>query len=210
MALDRLSQRILVRPPKIVNPIGNSIAVNAETAAPVRNGVSLAINRDLSDSDLVVVLLNPRRPLAVARLVVAIAVDSLNRVLGRGPSAHVGNEIGKGIEPAVANVDSSASVARVRTQAATLTHGSPDSPFRRVYHAMLRMQRTGLVSLKASAALGVSAVQLVGRYVQLLSALAAASPFTYMATAGCRTLNGSQASKLHSGQINFGWHRLTV
>ena len=208
--LNRLRKRILIRPTKIVNPIGNSIAVNAETAAPVRNGVGLSIDRDLSDSGLVVVLLDPRRPFAVARLVMAFAVDALQSVLGRRSPPHVGNEVGKGVEPTVANVDSTASVARMRTDAASLPHCSPNAPFGRIAHAVRSVKRASLVALKTAAAFGVTAVQFIGRHVARFSALASANPLADMAARIRGSLNGNQASKLHSCQINFGWHGLTV
>lgn len=193
-----------------MNPIGNSIAVNAETAAPVRNGVSLSVNRDLSDSGLVVVLLNPSRPFAVARLVMAFAIDSLQSVLGRRSRSHVGNEVREGVEPAVANVDSTASVARMGTNAAAFAHGSPNAPFSGIAHSMRAKTGAGLVALKAAAAFGISVVQFVCWYVQRLSAFASANPLANMAAACGRAFNGRQTTKLHIGEINFGWHRLTV
>lgn len=193
-----------------MNPIGNSIAVNAETAAPVRNSVSLAVNRDLSDSGLVVVLLNPSRPFAVARLVMAFAVDSLQSVLGRRSRSHIGNEVGEGVKPAVANVDSTASVAWVGTKAAAFAHGAPNAPFSRIAHSMRAKASTGFVALKAAAAFSVSAIQLVCWYVQRLSAFASANPLANVAAARGRTFNGRQTTKFQIGEINFGWHWLTV
>lgn len=193
-----------------MNPIGNSIAVNAETAAPVRNGVGLSVNRDLSYSRLVVVLLNPSRPLAVARLVMAFAVDSLQSVLGRRSLSHVGNEVREGVKPAVANVDSTASVAWMGTKAAAFAHRTPNAVFGRIAGSVRAKASAGLVALKAAAAFGVSAIQLVRGYVQRLSAFASANPLAYMAAACGRAFNGRQTTKLHIGEINFGWHRLTV
>lgn len=193
-----------------MNPIGNSIAVNAETAAPVRNGVGLSVNRDLSDSGLVVVLLNPSRPLAVARLVMAFAVDSLQSVLGRRSLSHVGNKVREGVEPAVANVDSTASVAWMGAKTAAFAHGAPNAVFWCIAGSVRAKASAGLVALKAAAAFGVSAVQLVRGYVQRLSAFASANPLAYMAAACGRAFNGRQTTKLHIGEINFGWHGLTV
>ena len=193
-----------------MNPIGNSIAVNAETAAPVRNGVSLSVNRDLSDSGLVVVLLNPSRPLAVARLVMAFAVDSLQSVLGRRSRSHVGNKVREGVEPAVANVDSTASVAWMGAKTAAFAHGAPNAVFGCIAGSVRAKASAGLIALKAAAAFGVSAIQLVGGYVQRLSAIASANPLAYMTSARGRAFNGRQTTKLHIGEINFGWHGLTV
>jgi len=193
-----------------VNPIGNSIAVNAETAAPVRNGVSLAVNRDLSDSGLLVVLLNPSRPLAVAWLVMAFAVDSLQSVLGRRSRSHVGNEVREGVKPAVANVDSTASVTWMGTKAAAFAHGAPNAVFGRIAGSVRAKASAGLVALKTAAAFGVSAIQLVRGYVQRLSAFASTNPLANMAAACGRAFNGRQTTKLHIGEINFGWHGLTV
>lgn len=193
-----------------MNPIGNSIAVNAETAAPVRNGVSFSVNRDLSDSGLVVVLINPSRPLAVARLVMAFAVDSLQSVFGRRSRSHVGNEVRKGVKPAVANVDSTASVAWMEAKTAAFAHGTPNAVFGCIAGSVRAKASAGLVALKAAAAFGVSAIQLVGGYVQRLSAFASANPLANMAAASGRAFNGRQTTKLHIGEINFGWHGLTV
>lgn len=193
-----------------MNPIGNSIAVNAETAAPVRNGVGLSVNRDLSEFGLVVVLLNPSRPLAVARLVMAFAVDSFQSVLWRRSQAHVGNEVREGVKPAVANVDSTASVAWMGAKAAAFAHGAPNAVFGRIAGSVRAKASAGLVALKAATAFGVSTIQLVRGYVQRLSAFASANPLANMAAARGRTFNGRQTTKLHIGEINFGWHGLTV
>jgi len=193
-----------------VNPVRNSIAVNAKASAPVRNGVGLAVKRDLADSGFVVVLINPRRPLAVARLVMAFAVDSLNRVLRRGARSHVLHEGGKRVEPSVADINASLSVPRMRTDSATLAHGSPDVVFRSFAHSVRFKAFRSLVALKASAAFGIAVIELVGGYVARLAALAPANPLANMAAWICRSLNGRQATKFHSSQINFWWHTQTV
>lgn len=193
-----------------MNPTGNSIAVNAEAAAPVRNGVSLAVQRYLSDSALVVVLLNPRRPLAVAWLVVAVAINALKRVLIGGPFSHIGKESLKRIEPAVANVDSTASVVRVGAEPASLAHCPPNAILGGFARSVSQKASAGLVFLKASAAFGVSAVQFVRGNASHRSALTAANPLRNVAFGFCGSFNGRQATKLHSSQINFGWHGLTV
>jgi len=193
-----------------VNPVRNSIAVNAKASAPVGNGVGLAVKRDLSNSGLVVVLLNPRRPLAVVRLVMAFAVDSLNRVLRRRTRPHVLHKGGKGVEPAVANVNASLPVARMGTDTTAFAHGSPDVVFRSFAHSVRFKACRSLVALKASAAFGIAVIELVGGYVARLAALAPANPLANMAAWICRSLNGRQATKFHSSQINFGWHTQTV
>jgi len=193
-----------------VNPVRNSIAVNAKASAPVGNGVSLAVKCDLADSGLVVVLLNPRRPLAVARIVMAFAVDSLNRVLWRGARPHVLDKGGKRVKPAVANVNASLPVTRMGTDTATLAHGSPYVIFRSFAHSVRFKACRSLVALKASAAFGIAVIELVGGYVARLAALTPANPLANMAAWICRSLNGRQATKFHSSQINFGWHTQTV
>jgi len=193
-----------------VNPIRNSIAVNAKASAPVRNGVSLAVKRDFSDSCLVVVLLNPRRPLAVARIVMAFAVDSLNRVLRRWARTHVLHKGGKGVEPAVADINASLPVTRMGTDTATLAHGSPDVVFRPFAHSVRFKACRSLVALKASAAFGIAVIELVGGYVARLAALAPANPLANMAAWIRGSFDGRQTTKLHSSQINFGWHTQTV
>lgn len=193
-----------------MNPIGNSIAVNAETAAPVSNGVGFSVNRDLSDSRLVVVLLNPSRPLAVAWIVMAFAVDSLQSVLGRRSLSHVRNEVRKGVKPAVANVDSTASVAWMGAKTAAFAHRTPNAVFGRIAGSMRAKASASLVTLKAAAAFCVSAIQLVRRYVQHLPAITSANPLAYMTATSGRAFNGRQTTKLHIGEINFGWHGLTV
>lgn len=193
-----------------MNPVRNSIAVNSKASAPVGNGVSLAVKRDLADSGLIVVLLNPRRPLAVVRLVMAFAVDSFNRVLWRGARTHVLHKGGKGVEPAFADINASLPVPRMGTDAATLTHGSPDVVFRSFAHSVRFKACRSFVALKASAAFGIAVIELVGGYVARLAALAPANPLANMAAWICRSLNGRQTTKLHSSQINFGWHTQTV
>ena len=193
-----------------MNPVRNSIAVNAKASAPVGNGVGLAVKRDLSNSGLVVVLLNPRRPLAVVRLVMAFAVDSLNRVLRRRTRTHVLHKRGKGVEPTVADINASLPVARMGTYAATFAHGSPDVVLRSLAHSVRFKACRSLVALKASAAFGIAVIELVGGYVARLAALAPANPLANMATWISRLFDGRQTTKLHSSQINFGWHTQTV
>lgn len=193
-----------------MNPVRNSIAVNAKASTPVRNGVSLAVKRDLADSGLVVVLLNPRRPFAVARLVMAFAVDSLNRVLRRRTRTHVLHKGGKGVEPAVADINASLPVTRMGTDTATLAHGSPDVVFRSFAHSVRFKACRSLLALKASAAFGIAVIELVGGYVARLATLASANPLANMAAWIRRSFDGRKTTKLHSSQINFGWHTQTV
>ena len=193
-----------------MNPVRNSIAVNAEATTPVGNGVRFAIKRYFADSSLVVVLLNPSRPLAVARLVMAIAVYPLNRVLGGWARPHVLHKGGKRVEPAVANINASLSIAGMGSDTAAFAHGSPDVVFGQLAHSVLGKASRSLVALKASTAFGVSVVQLVCRNAANLAALAFTNPFANVSARIGRAFNGRQATKLQSCEINFGWHTQTV
>jgi hypothetical protein len=96
------------------------------------------------------------------------------------------------------------------TDAATLAHGSPDSVFRSFAHSVRFKACRSLVALKASAAFGIAVIELVGGYIARLAALAPANPLANMAAWIRRSFNGRQTTKLHSSQINFGWHTQTV
>lgn len=53
------------------------------------------------------------RPPAIARLIVPVVIDTVNR-LALGPFAHIGKEVAEVTSPSLAHGDSSAAVARIR------------------------------------------------------------------------------------------------
>jgi hypothetical protein len=85
------------------------------------------------------------RPAAVARFVVSIVVDAINRVAGRWARPHVGNEISKGF-PSVTDGNATASVPMVLIglagMAAPVQHRFPSGVFGRVGRAALSFSGT--------------------------------------------------------------------
>lgn len=121
----------IVRPASRVPLVQGNVA-EAELLGPLRQAFPLAVRPDEYRPPLVSVLLLRRRPAAILRRVVAIAVQPVQRV-ARRPLAHVGKEVLKG-SPAVADADSTPAISRVaiapRPRAA-INHRSPRRPSRR-------------------------------------------------------------------------------
>jgi hypothetical protein len=70
-------------------------------------------------------LLASRRPTAIAGLVIALLIDSIDAVLRRRPAAHVGEEIGKARAPAITNFDAASAAffpTRVAWPCASANH----------------------------------------------------------------------------------------
>lgn len=95
--------------------------------------------RFASPRALIVRLLQAGRPAAVARLIVAVVVDAIERMQERGARAHVGVEGGERVPPAIADGDAAAAVIRPRGVRATETaafHGAPRFVFGRALQAV--------------------------------------------------------------------------
>ena len=88
-------------------------------------------------SALVVSLFLARCPSAIGRFVISVIVDSVNRMLSRGPESHIGMEVFEGIKPALTDCDSSSAVdaiAMIVQPRASVDHIGPDTVFRRFTH----------------------------------------------------------------------------
>ena len=89
---------------------------NSAFARPYAYGLSLAEGRDHQVISFVVRLLYICSPTAIIRLIVAVKIVSLYRMLWRGLRAHVFDEI-KEIEPALTDDDSAATVVSIESGA---------------------------------------------------------------------------------------------
>ena len=71
--------------------------------------------------------------MAIAALVIALLIDSIDAVLRRRLAAHVGEEIGKARAPAITDFDAASAIffpTRVAWPCASTDHAQPASVFR--------------------------------------------------------------------------------
>jgi hypothetical protein len=124
-------------------------------------------------------LFTPRRPTAIARLVIAVVVDAVNAVLQRGATAHVGKKIGV-LAPMFADRNASSAIVleilplRVATSSADI---GPCQPFWRLMG--FAMQATSLASffaMKASARSSATAPQAIAGQEQFSATIPATEP----------------------------------
>lgn len=76
----------------------------------------------------IVHLLFSRSPAAIARLIIAIIIDSINTVFARWPYTHICEKVFEGVTPAVANFNTASTVIFIRVVVriiATLCHPTP-------------------------------------------------------------------------------------
>lgn len=145
---------------------------NAEVFGQVLQGASHAVERQDLGSSLVDSLCLPCRPTAIARLVVAIVVDSVERVLWRWSEPHVGMEIHERINPLLTDGDASSFVKHMdRT---TPDHIGPNAIFRRMSHTV---RGFCLQHLSFDAAARVRAVKVVDLNQFLNATIASAQAF---------------------------------
>lgn len=154
-------------------------------------------------------LLFPRSPATIAWLVVAIVVDAINRMLGRGTDAYVSKEILK-FKPSVADFYSSAAVPRVtlfvRVSAAP-KHSRPYFVFRPLATRHRSVGTVAKINLahpqvaETSATSRLTAKQVGRKNNRFISVLAKAAPSCLAPLSIFCTGRDCQASELFFGQI---------
>lgn len=88
-------------------------------------------------------------PMAIRRLISTVVVFAINAMGWTRPRSHIGNEIGKGLTPAVADCDPSTAVPMVPTVGglvATLQHMTPDPVFRGTVASMRQVKHADVLA----------------------------------------------------------------
>jgi hypothetical protein len=126
----------------------------------------------------VLCLLTPGRPTAILRLVVAIVVPAIKRMLWSWSLAHVSKKAAV-VEPPLANRNAPAAIVFVRwitRLAASATHCFPNFIFRHVGSAMRPQSLAYFVALKATTRASAPISQGTARDEPFDSAVAATKP----------------------------------
>lgn len=168
----RVRQRFSDTPTLLIQSSGNRVALDAGSARPVCEAQSLSVVGQVSGMAGVQRLLPWRGPSAVARFIVAIVVDAINRVLGRRLRSHVLVEVEKGVAPAIADGDAtSAPFAKTRVLGigASLNQTRPGAMLSSV------IQSVGFV-ITTSARLMAAIAKPCSSRIHFVSALAVAAP----------------------------------
>lgn len=174
----RLRKRVLDGPTAI-QPHQERVRVNSYSGGPLGDGQSHLIVRQQAAAPGIASLLGGGSPTAIGWFVIAIVVDSFNRVRWAWFWSHVGDEALKRRDPALANLDAASAVAfeaaNVRIQAPVF-HVLPASPLSCVAPAVT--ERMGLrgIYVKATATLGFSGAEVSRADNSLAPAITLASP----------------------------------
>lgn len=184
---------------------------DAERARPIKYVHRAAIERQSSTASSIRVLLRQVRPAHVARLVVALVVDAIERVQQRGPRADVIQEGFEGIAPCVAHPNPAATVIGVglsRRRVAACLRVLPRVIFGCIELAVTSLAIADHLAAQATAATCVAALQFRGRAHDYGTAIAATTPERATLTGWPRrSFKGCQAAESTAGQITFGrWH----
>jgi hypothetical protein len=129
---------------------------HVHAARPSSHCVSLTTELDDAGRGGIAGLFFWRGPSTVARLVIPVVVDAIDRVLTRRFRTHVSVEGREVIQPTVANPDSSAAVIgplRGSRVQATALHRIPRSVFGRLLHPVRAMVRAVVLLASARSAL---------------------------------------------------------
>lgn len=176
---------------------------------------------------LVAVLLVPRRPSAVTRLVVPIVILAVDRVFGRRAEPHVGQEVLEGVQPPVADANAAATVVlerRVVGVGTTRLHFRPHlvlgrAPVVVATTTMLEIPLPHNIVLMASATESGSAAKVVAINGSACSAVATTQPECSGGLRVADVVQHQQPSESLPGQVlesrvsrlrMFGSHRLLL
>lgn len=176
--------------PSGAHSIRNRILVYANNVGPFSDCFGLPMKNQPAIPTSVSCLCNSRGPFAVFGRVVAIVVDSFNRMFGRRSRPHVGVKSLERLIPSVANLDSSAAVAfpiLTVAVAAPGTHPTPCVPFRRDHvfssHAVRCAALSCLLRTEAATAYTASVAKRGAVNRNYLAAIAFAEPFSCFVSA---------------------------
>ncbi len=140
------------------------VSLYAKVVSPLGNGFSQPVIFDHHQAASVGPLLFRRRPAAIARLIIAVVIDSVNGMLGRWARPHVGRECLETHSPSLAHRNAASSVVLKICEpaiAASVDHVRPNVVNRSTRHAVLKIHHGGAFSPKAAAACCVAISQML-------------------------------------------------
>lgn len=143
----RLSQRALNAPSQAVDPSIKRALMYADSCGPMGQRQGLVVECQELCVSLIQPLLNERSPSAVRRFVVAVCVDSIQRVIRTRTYAHIAEEIRNRFFPAFADANTTTAViveALVLCVVTTINHRGPCEIFRSARQAVRWLGRVAI------------------------------------------------------------------
>lgn len=194
----------LIVSPTASNSVIQRSGANLRQPRPFAHAVRLAVVGQSNIDRFIVLLLSHRRPAAITRIVMAVIVDPIDRMLRRRARPHVAVEPLEIIRPLMADRNASRAVARPRTGAtikASRFHRMPYGEFRRICQAMRAVSHVAMCAPVAATANGQFSQQQRRQNSRGRSALATANPFRFLVTAPMRRrkFQHSEPSELLAG-----------
>jgi hypothetical protein len=193
-----------------IDSVGNDAAVNAQFGSPVSDAHRLTVRGDQVGAPLVAGLICSRRPAAVIRLVISVAVNAL-KSQSRRAFAHVRQELLRGIQPGLANANTASTVVwkfLVRWVQTPCFHVDPGIVFPSSSEAVSQVGSRRPFFLQAPAGLNSSGAQVEGADNLGSAAVAGAIP-VIRRSALSSVADGGQATYLKPGSVNKFRHFIT-
>lgn len=190
-------------PTMTIDPMGNHAAVDAKFSGPIGDAHGLTVGGDHPRASFVSGLVRSRRPFAVARFVMTVAVDALQRK-ARRTLTHVRKKLGWPVKPFGANLDSTSAVVRellVLWIGAAGFHVKPSIIFLRASHTMRKIGFGCPFFLQAAAGLDAAIPQMASTNNLGVSAVADAIPVMNGA-ALLGVPNDGQSSDAQAGPVD--------
>lgn len=172
-----MRQRFSDTPAMFIQSSGNRVSLDAGPARPVCYTQSFSVVGQVSGMARVQRLLPWCSPPAIARFIVTIVVNTVNRVFWGRLWSHVLVKVEKGSHPTVADSNSASSVVAVTRKllvGASLDHARPSAVFGGIVQVVRRVSGT-------TARLMVSVAKHCAAYVHFFSAFASAEPASAVA-----------------------------
>lgn len=169
-------QRLLRRPVVSRDSLRHGCIRQPGLGGPLGNGASLSAPRHQTVRPAIVRLLKRCGPAHVARLVVSVDANAIQRVANTRPWADVFKERLKVPCPFVAHFDAAPAVVRVRGIVTALLGGQPRSILRRSGSAVGALPRRGQLAIQTTAASRASRSKRTAGDVLFASAITAHTP----------------------------------
>lgn len=189
--------------PAALDPMTNSSVTNAGVLRPVRDVHPLSECFQIVIIALILALLFASGPAYVARFIVAVGIDPIERVIA-GARADMGQERWEVVTPDISHRDASRAVSRigdVRHLEASLFGCSPCAIFSRADQAVRRVLSDESFTVDAPATRRVPASQLVRVVNENLSAAIASTPPRSSASFIGRSTEYDQSSEAVTRQV---------
>ena len=199
--------------PSALEAVAHNMFHTAKPCRPFSRCQALTVELQKHIPARVVALLSMRGPTAIARLIVAVVIDAINRVaLGR-PNAHVGDEVFEAVAPSVAYDDASTTVVSefvcLQWTMAPRYHRVPDVVVGVIRQAMRGVCTAGRFVAMASTRNGRASGHSSSDNVADGSAVAPADPscFSGEPIFVWRSSDDGPASKLLTRQVSESRHK---